>query len=181
MMSLLTWKMENKQIFWLWIFQKAFDKVSHSLLLHKLHYYGIQGELNSWIENLLSNRKQAVVLEDEKSDYVAVESGIPQGSVLGPSLFLYYINDIPAGLTSTIRLFSDDTIAYLAIKSNRDALKLQQDLDKLSNWGKKWKMAFHPDKCNVISVTRNKKKTIKFIYTLHGHTLDHVTKAKFLV
>jgi hypothetical protein len=55
----------------------------------------------SWIENLLSNRKQAVVLEGEKSDYVAVESGIPQGSVLGPSLFLYYINDIPAGLTST--------------------------------------------------------------------------------
>jgi hypothetical protein len=139
-------------------FSKAFDKVSHSLLLHKLHYYCIQGELNSWIENLLSNRKQAVVLEGEKSDYVAVESDIPQGSVLGPSLFLYYINDIPAGLTSTIRLFSDDTIAYLAIKSSREALKLQQDLDKLSNWGKKWKMAFHPDKCNVISVTRNKKK-----------------------
>ena len=138
-------------------FSKAFDKVSHSLLLHKLHYYGIQGELNSWIENLLSNRKQAVVLESEKSDYVAVESGIPHGSVLGPSLFLYYINDIPAGLTSTIRLFADDTISYLAIKSNRDALKLQQDLDKLSNWKKKWKMAFHPDKCNVISVTRNKK------------------------
>ena len=69
-------------------FSKAFDKVSHSLLLHKLHYYGIQGELNSWIQNFLSNRKQAVVLEDEKSDYVAVESGVPQGSVLGPSLLL---------------------------------------------------------------------------------------------
>ena len=139
-------------------FSKAFDKVSHSLLLHKLHYYGIQGELNSWIQNFLSNRKQAVVLEGEKSDYVAVESGVPQDSILEPSLFLYYINDIPAGLTSTIRLFADDTISYLAIKSNRDALKLQQDLDKLSNWEKNWKMAFHPDKCNVISVTRNKKK-----------------------
>ena len=73
MMSLLTWKMENKQIFWLWIFQKAFDKVSHSLLLHKLHYYVIQSELNSWIQNFLSNQKQAVVLDGDKSDYVAVE------------------------------------------------------------------------------------------------------------
>jgi hypothetical protein len=118
MMSLLTWKMENKQIFWSWIFQKLLTR-SHTLLLHKLYYYGIHGELNSWIQDFLSNRKQAVVLEDEKSDYVAVESGVPQGSVLGPSLFLYYINDIPAGLTSTIRLFADETIAYLAIKSNR--------------------------------------------------------------
>jgi hypothetical protein len=129
-------------------FSKAFDKVSHSLLLHKLHYYGIQGELNSWIQNFLSNRKQAVVLEGDKSDYryVAVESGVPHGSVLEPSLFLYYINDIPAGLQSTIRLFADDTIAYLAIKSNRDALTLQQDLDKLSYWETNWKMEFHPDK-----------------------------------
>ena len=119
-------------------FSKAFDKVSHSLLLHKPHHYGIQGELNSWIQNCLSNRKQAVVLEGDKSDYVAVESGVPQGYVLGPSLFLYYINDIPAGLSSTILLFTDDTIAYLAIKSNRDALTLQQVLEKL--WKKigKW-------------------------------------------
>jgi hypothetical protein len=120
-------------------FSKAFDKVSHPLLLHKLHNYGIQRELNSWIQNFLSNRKQAVVLKGDKSDYVAVESGVPRGSVLGPSLFLYYINDIndiPTGLSSTIRLFADDTIACLAIKSNRDALTLQQDLDKLSNWEK---------------------------------------------
>jgi hypothetical protein len=71
-------------------FSKAFDKVSHSLLLHKLHHYGIQGELNSWIQNFLSNRKQAVVLEGDKSDYVAVESGVPQGSVLGPSLLVLH-------------------------------------------------------------------------------------------
>ena len=108
-------------------FSNAFDKVSHSLLLHKPHHYGIQGELNSWIQNCLSNRKQAVVLKNEgdKSDYVEVESDVPQGSVLGPSLFLYYINDIPAGLSSTMLLFTDDTIAYLAIQSNRDALTLQ--------------------------------------------------------
>jgi hypothetical protein len=125
-------------------FSKAFDKVSRSLRLHKLHYYGIQGELNSWIQNFLSNQIQAVVLEGEKSDYVAVVSGVPRGSVLEPSLFLFYINDIPAGLTSTKRVFADDTIAYLAIKSNRDALTLQQDLDKLSNWEKKLENGIPP-------------------------------------
>ncbi|XP_071145327.1 uncharacterized protein [Mytilus edulis] len=114
-----------------------------------------------------------------KSEYVAVESGVPQGSVLGPSLFLYYINDIPTGLTSTARLFADDTIVYLAIKSNSDALTLQKDLDKLASWETTWKMAFHPDKCNVISVTRN-KKPITFNYTLHNHSLEHVTTAKYL-
>ena len=160
-------------------FSKAFDKVSHSLLTNKLHHYGIQGELNYWIQNFLSNRKQAVVLEGEKSEYVAVESGVPQGSVLGPSLFLYYINDIPTGLTSTVRLFADDTIVYLAIKSNSDASTLQKDLDKLASWETTWKMAFHPDKCNVISVTRN-KKPFTFNYTLHNHTLEHVTTAKYL-
>jgi hypothetical protein len=171
--------MENgKQAYILVVdFSKAFAKVSHSLLLHKLHYYGIQGELNSCIQNVLSNRKQAVVLEGEKSDYVAAESGVPQGLFLDQASFC--ITSIPAGITSTIRLFADDTIAYLAIKSKRDALTLQQDLDKLSNWENNWKMAFHPDKCNVISITRN-KKPIKCNYTLHGHTLDHVTKAKFL-
>jgi hypothetical protein len=71
-------------------------------------------------------------------------SGVPRGSVLGPSLFLFYINDIPAGLTSTKRVFADDTIAYLAIKSNRDALTLQQDLDKLSNWEKKLENGIPP-------------------------------------
>ena len=105
----------------------------------------------SWIFQKLWTRSHTC----EKSDYVAVESGVPQGSALGSSLFLYYINDIPAGLTSTIRLFADDTIAYLAIKSNRDALTLQQDLDTLSNWETNRKMAFYPDKCNVIPISRS--------------------------
>ena len=65
--------------------------------------------------------------------------------MLGPSLFLFYINDMPSGLKSTVRLFADDTIAYLIITSENDALALQTDLNKLGNWEKKWKMEFHPN------------------------------------
>ena len=85
----VTLNMENgKQAYILVVdFSKAFAKVSHSLLLHRLHYYGIQGELNSCIQNVLSNRKQAVVLEGEKSDYVAAESGVPQGLFLAQASF----------------------------------------------------------------------------------------------
>ena len=101
-------------------FSKAFDKVSHTKLTQKLNFYSIHRETNRWIEGFLRNGTQAVVVEGEKSDYVSILSGVPQGSVLGPSLFLFYINDISEGLNSTVRLFADDTIAYLAIKSKRD-------------------------------------------------------------
>jgi hypothetical protein len=160
-------------------FAKAFDKVSHNLLVHKLSHYGIVGNTNRWIYNFLTDRTQTVVLEGEKSDCVPVQSGVPQGSVLGPSLFLFYINDMPVDIDSTVRLFADDTIAYLAIKSNSDCLTLQKDLDKLSAWEKKWKMAFHPDKCNVLSITRN-KKVIKHQYILHNQILKHTDKATYL-
>ena len=132
-------------------FSKAFDKVSHNLLIHKLNYYGKQGKTNRWMNRSVT------------SDYVPVQSGVPQGSVLGPSLFLFYINDIPVGLDSTIRLFADDTIAYLAIKSNSDCTTLQNDLDKLGTWEIKWKMAFHPDKCNILSI---RPKEIICVFTV---------------
>jgi hypothetical protein len=105
-------------------FSKAFDKVSHSLLIHKLNHYGIRGKTNTWIQNFLSNRTQAVVVDGETSNSISVESGVPQVSVLGPSLFLFYINDMPQGLSSTVGLFADDTIVYLTISSDTDAQTL---------------------------------------------------------
>ena len=151
-------------------FSKAFDKVSHSLLTHKLVHYGIRGKTNRWIQNFLAERKQVVVVEGEKSDFINVESRVPQGSVLGPSLFLFYINDMPQGIRSRVRLFADDTIVYLTITSDTDADNLQEDLDKLAKWEGKWKMAFHPDKCNVLTITRKRKPIVREYY-LHGHTL----------
>jgi hypothetical protein len=111
-------------------FSKAFDKASHSLLTRKLDHYGIKGKTNRWIQNFLAERKQAVVVEGEKSDSINVESGVPQGSVLGPSLFLFYINDMPEGIRSRVRLFADDTIVYLTITSDTDADYLQEDMGR---------------------------------------------------
>ena len=160
-------------------FSKAFDKVSHHHLIRKLDYYGIRGKTNRWIKEFLTDRRQCVVIEGEKSSQVPVTSGVPQGSVLGPPLFLYYINDIAEKLTSTVRLFADDTVAYLAIKGEADARILQADLDKLGQWEQKWVMEFHPDKCQVLTISK-KKKNIKFPYYLHGHQLEHVSEAKYL-
>ena len=101
-------------------FAKAFDKVCHSPLTHKLHHYGIQGNVNRWTKNWLANCKQSVVVEGEQSQFVSVEPGVPQGSVLEPCLFLYCINDLPAKLHSSVRLFADDTIDYLV---NQESLK----------------------------------------------------------
>ena len=96
-------------------FSKAFDNVCHSLLLHKINHYGITGKVNIWIEDFLSHREQAVVVEGETSEKVDVESGVPQGSVLGPCLFLLYINDLPDNIRSKVRLLADDIIMYLTV------------------------------------------------------------------
>jgi hypothetical protein len=102
---------------------------------------------------------------------------IPKGiTVLGPSLFLFYINDMLCGLKSTVRLFADDTIA---VTSEADAVYLQSDLNKLGIWEKKWKIEFHPDKCNVLTISK-KANPIKFEYKLHGQTLKSVNNAKYL-
>ena len=146
-----------------------------------LPHYGVGGKTNKWIEAFPAGRSQRVVLDGEKSYNADVLSGVPQGSVLGPCLFLFYINDMPEGLhqETTVRLFADDTIAYLAVTNNQDAEKLQEDLTKLEKWEQTWQMKFHPDKCQVLTITR-KKDPIHFDYVLHGHKLEHVQTAKYL-
>ena len=98
----------------------------------------------SWVKDFLDSRSQAVVLNGVKSDKIAVSSGAPQDSVLGPILFLVYINDLPDQVKSRIRLFADDTAIYLAISSEGESVTLQNDLHILEIWEKRWDMSFNP-------------------------------------
>ena len=136
-------------------FAKAFDKVPHKRLLAKLDFYGIRGPLLQWITAFLTNREQRVVLDGYHSSSTRVTSGVPQGTVLGPLLFLSYINDLPLSLSSTTRLFADDSLVYRPIVNRDDCLRLQDDLHALERWEAKWQMTFRPDKCHHMCFTRS--------------------------
>ena len=138
-------------------FSKAFDKVSHEKLIYKLHNYGVKGKTLTWIKSFLDNRTQTVVVDGKQSRTAPVTSGVPQGTVLGPILFLAYINDLPDNITSQVRLFADDTVVYAAISRMDDSLALQRDLDTLQTWENKWDMEFNPSKCQVLQITRARK------------------------
>ena len=115
-------------------FAKAFDKVPHRRLLAKLQHYGIQGKLLCWFESFPTQRSQSAVCEGKSSTSSPVKSGVPQGTVLGPLLFLLYINDLPDNLQSSVKLFADDTLLYGVIASDTDCDHLQDDLWKLEQW-----------------------------------------------
>ena len=161
-------------------FSKAFDKVNHPKLLWKLHQYGIRRNALAWIRAFLGNRSQTVVLDGEESESVPVTSGVPQGSVLRPILFLVYINDLPDELSPQVRLFADDMAVYLTTGDTEDGKVLQNDLDRLSVWVDGWGMEFKPSMCQVVRMTTS-RKLINVTYTLHGQVLEVVTSAKYLV
>ena len=160
-------------------FSKAFDKVSHHLLLLKLRYYGINGPLIKWITSFLTNRTQQVICDGSISKLANVTSGVPQGSVLGPLFFLLFINDLPESVHSSCRLFADDCLLYRQIHTTHDADVLQQDLLTLEQWADRWLMKFNPIKCVVLKVT-NKACPIHKHYLLYNQELCHVTEAKYL-
>ena len=160
-------------------FSKAFDKVDHKKLCYKLNHYGVRGNNLLWIQNFLHQRTQSVVLNGKTSSKCDVKSGVPQGTVLGPALFLVYINDLPENISSTIRLFADDTYMYRVIESKDDTIKLQNDLNTLIKWEKEWAMEFHPTKCKVLRIT-NKLNIITNDYHMHGYNLKLVDNAKYL-
>lgn len=160
-------------------FSKAFDRVPHRRLLGKLDHYGIRDHTHRWIKSFLSGRTQQVIVDGATSEKAPVISGVPQGTVLGPLLFLLFINDLPDSVTSRTRLFADDCIVYRDIQTPADCEQLQHDLDSLSQWEAKWGMSFHPDKCNVLRVTK-KQTPVRHSYRLKGQVLEEVPTAKYL-
>jgi len=116
---------------------KAFDKVSHQRLLNKLKACGIHGKLYAWIADWLVGRRQRVCLQGEYSLWRWVLSGVPQGSVLGPVLFFIYIDDLEDGIRNMVYKFADDTKVLAQVQSDAERKKLQEDLNKLSEWTKK--------------------------------------------
>ena len=125
---------------------KAFDKVWHEGLIFKLKQNGISGSLLNLFESYLFNRKQRVVLNGSYSCYSQIESGVPQGSVLGPLLFLIYINDLENNIKSNVKFFADDTMLFSIVKDAKmSADELNHDLDLIHQWAHKWKMEFNPD------------------------------------
>ena len=131
-------------------FQKAFDKVPHQRLLLKLKAHGIGDSITDWIEQWLTDRRQRVVVDGEVSNWKSVLSGVPQGSVLGPILFLIYINDLDESITNNVLKFADDTKLFRKVNTDGDKQHLQNDLDRLVKWSEKWQMLFNFGKCKCL-------------------------------
>ena len=128
-------------------FAKAFDRVPHQRVLTKLYNIGIRGHLLNWIRDFLYGREQRVVVNSKFSEWTKVVSGIPQGSVLGPTLFTIFINDLPVDIISNIKIFADDTKIYSGV---HNCNIVQEDLNKLTQWSNKWLLPFNIDKCTVL-------------------------------
>ena len=160
-------------------FAKAFNKVCHKYLLHKLYHYGIHENLLAWLKNFLSNRTQCVVLDGKQCQPVAVTSGVPQGTVLAPLLFLCFINDLPEKITSKIRLYTDDVLLYSTINSVKDCYTLQEDLNILNKWSQTWKMTFNTNKCEFLRITK-KLNPILMQYYIQNDVIKEVKHAKYL-
>jgi hypothetical protein len=159
-------------------FSRAFDSIVFSKLLSKLEYYNIGGKLLHWIKSFLHNRSQCVVVEHNYSFVTDVISGVAQGSVIGPILFIIFINDIESvchGAT-TLKLFADDAKLYTRVDICSSSISLQQSLSNLSAWAKTWQMSINIHKCSVLS-TRNKGRPVNKAYYIDDCLLPNSVEA----
>ena len=161
-------------------FQKAFDTVPHRRLIGKLEAYGIVGPILDWIKDYLSGRTHLVIVNGTKSKEAPVISGIPQGTVLGPLLFVLYINDLLDNVTSHGFLYADDTKIFRQISTQKDSEKLQNDIENLEDWSNKWLLRFHPDKCHVLTLGKFENTMYTNRYKICEKEMEHVFTEKDL-
>ena len=139
---------------------KAFDTVDHTLLVNKLRRFGLNGNILKWFIDYLSGRQQRVLLNGEISKTLPVSSGVPQGSILGPLLFLIYINDLPESMTSPsvdVSLFADDTKCFSIVESLADARVLKTEAGNMEKWAQSERLKFNAQKCVTKSAQHHKK------------------------
>ena len=163
---------------------KAFDKVWHEGLIHKIKSMGISGELCKLLENFLSGRYQRVLLNGQTSSWRPVLAGVPQGSILGTLLFLIYINDLPNDLKSNAKLFADDTSLFTIVKDKKESANiLNNDLLLISRWAYNWKMIFNPDPtkpAQEVLFSRKKQNQIHPTISLNNIQVEKVPYQKHL-
>ena len=158
-------------------FAKAFDTVPHKRLLDKISSYGIKGNIQLWIRDFLSGRRQRVSVEGCLSDWREVVSGVPQGSVLGPVLFVIFINDLPEAVHKIVKMFADDTKVYCPISDWSDKEELQEDLNSMCDWSDTWQLLFNVGKCKVIHYGKNNPE---YTYYMKSNELSAAHEEKDL-
>ena len=159
-------------------FAKAFDSVPHERLIIKLRNIGISGNILNWLRSFLSGRKQCVSVEGKMSNWTEVISGIPQGSVIGPTLFVIFINDLPEEIKSNIcKMFADDCKLYGVVNVSDKVSNIQTDLDKLQRWSQKWQLPFNVTKCKTVHYGY---RNPELEYKLNGQSLGKVHEEKDL-
>ena len=147
-------------------FRKAFDTVPHQRLLTKLKGYNISGPILSWINSFLSDRSQFVKINNSVSENLKVTSGVPQGSVLGPTLFIYFINDLPNVVkNSNVKIFADDTKVYNTVQNQENVCNLQNAIDELYMWTQKWLLKFNKEKCKILHLGKNNPQNKYYVGT----------------
>ena len=152
-------------------FKKAFDSVPHQRLIMKVKSFGIEGNVADWINDFITGRRQRVCINNTKSSWVNVTSGVPQGSVLGPLLFVLFINDLPGAIDCLSMLYADDTKIYQAVNNSKDAEIFQENIRLLWKWSIEWQLHFHPDKCHILHL--GKTNINHHYYMGAGDTTPH--------
>ena len=164
--------------------KKAFDLVDHKCLLHKLDHYGVRGNALTWFEDYITTRTQKVNYDGKLSSSLEVECGVPQGSILGPLCFIFYINDLPECVTDcNINMYADDTIIYFAAKSKTEIeITLQNDLNRVSDWMKENRLIVNHTKTKTMLIgSRPRLKNIQtFDILMGGKRIERVTKTSAL-
>ena len=160
-------------------FAKAFDSVPHQRLLLKLKAYGVNGSMLQWFSCFLTTRRQRVIINGCSSEWSPVQSVVPQGSILGPLLFILYIYDLPSTVSSPMKIFADDVAMYCSVQSPNDSRAFQHDLDLVTTWCSKWQMHLNPSKCELLCIS-NKRCPVKPTYCINNHHLQWVSSVKYL-